>query len=535
MKRLRVSSAVLLSIVFSTAAALAQSAVPNWPTPATWTPFGARGGIGVMEDVTPAIPFVAIAPCRIADTRAGQGFSGQAGPPSLNTGTRTFQITGTVAGVPAQCGIPAGADAVSFQFTIITPNSAGNLIAWPTGAAIPSVSVLNWSAGEVALGNGTIVPVSASGALSVRINAGIGGATGELAIDVNGYFSDTLVTGNFFDLLGDTQNALAGFENTRSGTENTQAILAQVASTGHGTAAVWGRAVGTSGNTFGGKFTTASTAADSAGVKGVNGYGDPLLDTEDCFTGCWTAGVRGVGNDAIGVLGISRNSGGFGGGVGVSGVLLDSPTGTGEQALGHLAVSFGSDSGGPPWAVFGDGDIGATGTKHFVEPHPTDPSLVIKYTSLEGPEAGTYFRGRGKFVAGTATIEVPEDFRLVTAGEGLSIQVTPIGQMATVAVQRLDLERIVVAGSRNVEFFYLVNGVRRTFRDLQPIQRGAEFRPAKAGAKLPAYLSDEQKRSLISNGTYREDGAVNMETARRLGWDRIWAERERPRPQPAAE
>jgi hypothetical protein len=270
-------------------------------------------------------------------------------------------------------------------------------------------------------------------------------------------------------------------------------------------------------------------------VKGVNGYGDPLEDTLDCFTGCWTAGVRGVGNDAIGVLGISRNSGGFGGGVGVSGVLLDSPTGTGEQALGHLAVSFGEDTGNAPWAVFGDGDIGATGVKHFVEPHPTDPSLVIKYTSLEGPEAGTYFRGKGRFSGGIATIEVPEDFRLVTAEEGLSIQVTPIGQMATVAVQRIDLERIVVQGSRNVEFFYLVNGVRRTFRDLKPIQRGAEFRPAKAGAKMPAYLSEEQKRSLIRNGTYREDGAVNMETARRLGWDRIWAARERPRSDPAFE
>jgi hypothetical protein len=535
MKLVRALSAALLLFLVSAAAIRAQSGISNWPAPATWSPLGADGGIHAMTDVTPAIPFVAITPCRIADTRAGQGFSGQAGPPSLNTGTRTFQITGTVAGVPAQCGIPSGADAVSFQFTIITPNSAGNLIAWPAGAAIPSVSVLNWSAGEVALGNGTIVPVSAGGALSVRINAGIGGATGELAIDVNGYFSDTLVTGNFFDLLGDTQNALAGFENTRSGTEVTQAILAQVASTGHGTAAVWGRTLGASGHTFGGKFATASTASDSAGVKGVNGYGDPLLDTEDCFTGCWTAGVRGVGNDAIGVLGISRNSGGFGGGVGVSGVLLDSPTGSGEQALGHLAVSFGEDNGNAPWAVFGAGDIGATGTKHFVEPHPTDPSLVIKYTSLEGPEAGTYFRGKGRFAGGIATIEVPEDFRLVTAEEGLTIQVTPIGQMATVAIQRIDLDRIIVAGSRNVEFFYLVNGVRRTFRDLKPIQHGAEFRPRKAGAKMPAYLSDEQKKNLIRNGTYREDGAVNMETAHRLGWDRIWAEREAPRPVPASE
>ena len=36
---------------------------------------------------------------------------------------------------------------------------------------------------------------------------------------------------------------------------------------------------------------------------------------------------------------------------------------------------------------------------------------------------------------GIAVIEVPDDFRIVTDPEGLSIQVTPIGQMATVAVE----------------------------------------------------------------------------------------------------
>lgn len=30
--------------------------------------------------------------------------------------------------------------------------------------------------------------------------------------------------------------------------------------------------------------------------------------------------------------------------------------------------------------------------KNFVEPHPTDASQVIRYVSLEGPEAGTSMR-----------------------------------------------------------------------------------------------------------------------------------------------
>jgi hypothetical protein len=104
--------------------------------------------------------------------------------------------------------------------------------------------------------------------------------------------------------------------------------------------------------------------------------------------------------------------------------------------------------------------------------------------------------------------------------------------MATVAVKSIGLDRIVIQGSRNVEFFYTVNGVRRTFKDQKPIRRGSEFAPAKAEATIPGYLSETQKRLLIQNGTYRPDGTVNMETARRLGWDRVWAERERPKPQP---
>lgn len=140
----------------------------------------------------PLLPLVTIPPCRIADTR-GNGFSGQAGPPALNTGPRVFQIAGTVAGIPAPCGISTTAKAVSFQFTIVTPNSAGNLIAWPGGPA-PTISVLNWSAGETALGNGTVVPLSATGSLSVQINAAIGGATGHLVLDVNGYYGPDLDT-----------------------------------------------------------------------------------------------------------------------------------------------------------------------------------------------------------------------------------------------------------------------------------------------------------------------------------------------------
>lgn len=182
--------------------------VTSWTAPPSWkSPMAERlerlvnlekfrpfEVMGAEELPTGPLPLFGIAPCRIADTR-GNGFTGQAGAPALAANaTRTFQITGVVAGVPAQCGIPATAQAVSFQFTIVQPSSAGNLVAWPSGPA-PTTSVLNWSAGEFALGNGIAVPVSTSGALNVFMNAP-GGATAHLTIDVNGYYAPAGTAGS---------------------------------------------------------------------------------------------------------------------------------------------------------------------------------------------------------------------------------------------------------------------------------------------------------------------------------------------------
>ena len=272
------------------------------------------------------------------------------------------------------------------------------------------------------------------------------------------------------------------------------------------------------------EFTGSTTArVDSAGVFGVRRKANVGADFFP------NSGVRGESDaGGIGILGIGHNTA-------VAGFLANATTGA-ITARGYLGRSGGDDpdvNPDPPWAVFGEGPIGATGTKYFLDPHPSDPKKVIGYISLEGPEAGTYFRGRGKFQNGVARIEVPEHFRMVTDPEGITVQITPIGAMATVAVMTVDLDAIVAQSSRNVDFFYTVNGVRRTFRDTAPVWEGTEFRPSSAEATMPAWLSNGQKRTLIQNGTYKEDGTVNRETARRLGWDKVWEARSRPRPQPA--
>ena len=516
----RLSLLSVLPMLVSVAAAGQQ--IPNWHAPPTWTPPRPAGAISVMTDIGNPLPFIAVNPCRIADTR-GLGFSGQAGPPALTAGTtRTFEISGTVTGVPAQCGIPLTARAVSFQFTVIQPGGEGNLIAWPSGPA-PGVSVLNWAAGIFALGNGIVVPIDATvtpGKLRVLVNAA-GGVTTQLTIDVNGYYYDSsLSTGalgvdQYFGIIGNRAGGPMILGRNTNAAANSYGIQGETTASGSGSAGVYGLASATSGTIFGALGKSSSTAIDSAGVKGVDGTGSPANATS-----FQSAGVRGESALALGVLGVSAQS------AAVQGTLINPTTGAAlaEGKLGHL-------TGGTYYGVYSaTGEIGGTGMKFFVVPHPTNPALVIRYVSLEGPEAGTYFRGRGTLENGKTVINVPESFRLVTEEEGLTIQVTPLGRPGDIWVEELTLDRIAVRGLRDVGFSYTVNGVRRGYGAFQPLVEGAEFMPESAAARLPEGLSPETSSRLISNGTYNPDGSVNLETAERMGWTSKWAQQSRQNP-----
>ena len=480
----------------------------NWTVP-TYRAASASGGLTTMADVTPGVGFVGIQPCRVADTR-GNGAPIQGGI-FPNSGLRTWDLTGL-------CGIPAGTDAISANFTVIAAGGipAGSfLLAWPTGQAPPATAIMTYGPGQI-ISNAAIVPLGPGEQLNVNVS----GST-HIIMDVNGYFTDQYNPGVSFHAVSSNAAPAILAENTSTLT-NATAISAVITSTTPGdfATAVFAR---NNGNGYGvhASSQTGFGLIAGGGAGGVWAVTDGVNQNAAVYGN--TIGVFGSWN--YGILGDSRGQ--AAGSAGVRGRVLY--TDDSVLASGSLGRSSGSANGS--YGVFANGDFGGTGAKFFVEPHPEKPDTVIRYVSLEGNESGTYFRGRAKFQNGVATIDVPEDFRLVTDREGLSIQVTPIGQMATVAVESIGLDRIVVRGSRNVEFFYTVNGVRKSHRHLTPIGPGTEFRPESPDAKMPAYLTEGQKEMLISNGTYRPDGTVNMETARRLGWDKEWQTRSRPAPQ----
>jgi hypothetical protein len=466
----------------------------NWSAPATWSSQASSGGGRTALALVPGppVPLIPVAPCRVMDTRVGFGQTGNFGPPTLGAGaTRTISIPTH----PTCTGVPTSVGAYSLNLTVTNTGSGawGYLQVWPTGQAQPTTSNLNYPGVGATLANAAVVQAGTSG----QINVFSGAASADVIIDINGYYTGNVGASPF--VISSTGGyGIVGISSTNVGVWGmgpTAGVFGQdVGSAGNG---VYGLSTGglgvygLSSTNSGVKGKTYSTAADTAGVFGTDGAG-----AGGTTPGFFSAGVRGEGRN--GVIGMTNTTGG-------EGVI--------GRAISPATVG-----------VRVDGNFTASGTKAFIEPHPSDPSLIIRYVALEGPEAGTYFRGTAKTVDQEAVIQVPDSFRIVSAEEGLTVQLTPVGELAQIAVMSQDLNQIVVRSSRDVTFHYHVNGIRRAFKDWQVVTEGHEFQPVSPDKKMPGWLTEEAKSRLIANGTYNPDGTVNMNTAERLGWAKAWRE-----------
>ncbi len=128
---------------------------------------------------TGSLHFYPVPPCRVADTRAGSGFSGSFGQPSLVGGaTRNFPM------LSSSCGISSSALAYSLNMTVVVP--AGGVLtyltAYPAGQALPVAATLNATTGGT-VAAGALVPAGTAGAISVFVSNNT-----DLLIDISGYF-----------------------------------------------------------------------------------------------------------------------------------------------------------------------------------------------------------------------------------------------------------------------------------------------------------------------------------------------------------
>jgi hypothetical protein len=604
---------LMLLVLPLLASSLVAQEIPmqTWANPPTFKP---AGSIGAMADISPGIPFVAVTPCRVYDSRSATILP--AG------GTRVVPMAG------ATCGLPSGAEAYSIHVTAFasTPSTSyGFITIYPAGTTRPVVSTMNFLGGSQT-SSAAVVPAGSGFDISVYTTMST-----HFVIDVNGYYTAKFPTTNQF--VAESTSAAAailGLNNTAAAGAHAIGGYAGGAALVHGiqgqtggaslagSSGVHGIADANSQPTYGVFGQSASGASNAAGVFGHDKYG-PANSTGYYIA----AGVRGESSDAAGVAGISNYIAVFGAyhdeatgdqmsegglGWGTTGVYATAAAAGATAIEGHAirgtggGMSYGvlgttssidngsvgvmgshraswtlgtacgsctagvrglaANAAGFPVGVSGEGTgsgvlgvkmsaagaletwgvlgysgtegvytpnhLTASGGKSFIEPHPREAGRTIRYESLEGPEHGTYFRGRGQFVGRTAVLAVPDYFALVSSPDDLSIQVTPIGDLAQVAVTYIGLDRIELKSSRDVEFFFTVNGIRQALPRSRTIEDDqGYFIPRSADDRIEFRTPyPEMQKRLIASGIYNMDGSVNMMTAERMGWAQQWREAE---------
>jgi Chaperone of endosialidase len=362
MKIHRIVPVLLLVGVFGVAVAGGQEAleqpIPNWAAPATWSPARPHGGLTTMGEVTNPLPFIGVAPCRILDTRGGSWpFTG--GIFAGGSDVRSYILAGV-------CGIPASARAVSLNFAVTGPGQTvpGFLTAWPTGGAIPSVSILNWDRPQEQIANAAVLPTSSSVSITVNVSAPT-----HVIMDVNGYYAGA-GTGSFntflgldagnFTMSGDWNTAIGNLALTSDTTGSANTAIGRGAltlnTTGFGSTAIGYNALFS--NTTGGTNT-------AIGFQALFGNGSGGFNTAVGYNAL--ANSTGISNIGIGYsAGINQQTGSHDIYIGNAGVNGESNTirigDASFQDGGTIitGISGLSSIGGAPVYVNGGGRLGTS-------------------------------------------------------------------------------------------------------------------------------------------------------------------------------
>ena len=185
-------------------------APPFWRQPEAATGREALAGRTALAGGPTALPFIALPPCRVIDTRGNAPLTGGFLPAAT---VRSYTVTGV-------CGIPVGAQALSLNATVVKPTGSGFLVLYPQGGTFPPVSTLNYLGNDVIV-NAAVVPISVSGGISMAL--GVSG--GDVILDVNGYYAPTPAVTSLNALTGDLTLA-AGTNVTLTPSGNTLTIAA---------------------------------------------------------------------------------------------------------------------------------------------------------------------------------------------------------------------------------------------------------------------------------------------------------------------
>jgi hypothetical protein len=115
----------------------------------------------------------------------------------------------------------------------------------------------------------------------------------------------------------------------------------------------------------------------------------------------------------------------------------------------------------------GVGNLNVTGSltassKSFLINHPTKEKMKLQYSSLEGPEAGVYVRGRLK---NDNIIELPDYWTGLVDEETITVNLTPISKHQNIFVERVIDNKVILKddtlNNNEIDCFYIAFAERK--------------------------------------------------------------------------
>jgi hypothetical protein len=388
------------------------------------------------------LPFVALPPCRVVDTRGNAPLSGGFLPPAT---VRSYTVMGV-------CGIPANAQAVSLNATVVNPTGPGFLILYSQGGTFPPVSTLNFLGNDI-VANAAVVPISASGGLSMVL--GVSG--GDVILDANGYYAPVSSVTSLNSISGDVSFSagsnltLTPFGNTL--TVNTAPTITANLNgnvTGNISGTLSGTATGFSGPLLGdvtgsqgativssvGGQTAASVAAGTSLANAATSANAPNALVRRDGAGSFianvvtaTGGVLGTSAGSVGVKGVSTSYNGvwaestsqdalFASGGRDGAFVTGGRHGVGGVSTGSAGILYGV------WGSNASPAAGAAGVSGTAGSAPTNFNLAV------GDAAGVLGVSFGHIgVAGVGTGFFAPAGKFVSAdpGTGAAVSVVNLG------------------------------------------------------------------------------------------------------------
>src|ERR1039458_2290238 len=360
----RLMLTLVAGLLISSPALAQREPVRNWAAPLYWQPSEQEASIirharemqpmagtsAAQPMADPSVPLVLVAmtPCRVVDTRAGQGFSGSFGQPRLAGGVaRTFPIQSNTT-----CPILSTAQAYSFNVTVVPPGPLGYLTVYPTGQPLPLAATLNSLQGYV-VGNAAIVAAGTSGSIDVFAS----NAT-DLVIDINGYYASltglqnntAMGNGALVSITTGANNTASGTsalpsnttgnDNTASGTNALQSNTTGSFNTASGTSALQSNTTGNENTASGTNALQGNTTGSWNTASGINALQGNTTGSFNTASGTSALQSNTTGNDntASGINALQSNTTGQYNTASGTNALQSNTTGSFNTASGFFAL-----------------------------------------------------------------------------------------------------------------------------------------------------------------------------------------------------